>query len=219
MNHGWRIVGIAAAFLLVFVFGAILGISGTILYAHGRIETARAERGREQAEQRLREREQRMEQVRVNEALRRQVAQLQARLAAAQKRLPAPEQFGARLMERFVSQLHPTDEQRAKIQPMVNQTAEELRRLRRDTGHNTELALEKLEDQIATVLTPAQRDHFNDLIQRWREAFQRFNRMQQERQVEQRLREQQQRQQEQLRQQELKGSSPSAPAPAPAPTS
>ena len=93
-------------------------------------------------------------------------------------------------MQRFINQLHPTPAQREQIRPLVDQAAESLRRLRADTAHTTEVTLEHLEDQISAVLQPAQRDRFNELIARWREAFQRFNQEQQRRQAEQRLQEQ-----------------------------
>ena len=86
-------------------------------------------------------------------------------------------------MQRFVNQIRPTADQREKIRPMVNDAAESLRRLRRDTTHSTELILQNLEDQISVVLAPAQRDHFNDMIQRNREALQQYNQQLQQRQA------------------------------------
>ena len=134
-----------------------------------------------------------------------------------QRRPPAPEQFGPQLMQRFTNQIRPplTPDERATIRPLVNQTAEDLRRLRRDTTNKTEEMLEHLQDQISAVLTPAQRDRFGDMIQRWRDAFQKYNAEQQQRQAEQRL--QEQRRQKQLQQPAPAGSPPPPPPPPAAP--
>jgi Asp-tRNA(Asn)/Glu-tRNA(Gln) amidotransferase A subunit family amidase len=132
-------------------------------------------------------------------------------------------------MQRFVNQIKPapTPEERDQIRPLVNQAAEDLRRLRQETAHSTEKTLEHLEDQIAAILTPAQRDRFSDLIQHWRDDFQKYNSDQQQRQAQQRLleqqmqqrRQQQQKQQLMQQQQQMEAplGSPSPPAPAAAP--
>ncbi len=78
-------------------------------------------------------------------------------------------------MQRFINQIQPTPEQREKIRPLVDQAAEDLRRLRLDTAHSTEVTLEQLQDQIAALLTPEQRERFNEMIQRSRDRFQRYN--------------------------------------------
>ncbi len=94
-------------------------------------------------------------------------------------------------MQRFLNQIMPTPEQREKIRPLVYQAAEDLRRLRRDTAHSTELILERLQDQIVPLLTPEQRDRVDEMIQKSRNAFKRYNFEQQLRQAAQRRQQEQ----------------------------
>ena len=92
-----------------------------------------------------------------------------------------PEQFGAQLMRRWMNanQLALTPEQKQRIRPIIFDTAESLGRLRRDTGHSAELMIEHMQDEIAALLTPEQRDRFNVMIERQRERVQKFNQQQQ----------------------------------------
>ncbi len=179
MNQAFRVAVVVVAFVGIFLAGAI---TGGVVTAHFVLQ-----------------RQMRLEQAR--DRLIQTVATLRVQLQKQQasppqgprpiiRRLPSPGQFGPQLMQRFVNQIQPTPEERQRIQPLVDQTAETLRRLRRDTVYRTEVALEHLEDQIAAVLNPDQRNRFDEMVQRWRDAFQRFNYLQQQRQAEQRLLEQ-----------------------------
>ena len=106
-----------------------------------------------------------------------------------------PEDFGVQIMNRWLrfNQLDLTPEQRQQIRPIVNETAESLRRLRQENLHSGELVLEKMQDQVTAVLTPAQRTKFENLINQQRQRMQQFNRQQQLRAAQQ-----QQMQQEQM---------------------
>jgi hypothetical protein len=193
MNQAFRVVIVALAFTGIFLAGAITGGVLTGRFIERRRAPFEAERRAEI--ERLQDQlgSLRQQQLAAERAqAMRAVAQAQARQQGrtGQRWLPSPEQFGPQLMQRFINQLHPTPAQREQIRPLVDQAAESLRRLRADTAHTTEVTLEHLEDQISAVLQPAQRDRFNELIARWREAFQRFNQEQQRRQAEQRLQEQ-----------------------------
>jgi Spy/CpxP family protein refolding chaperone len=95
---------------------------------------------------------------------------------------PRPEQFGPQLLRRwaFSRQLGLTQEQRQKIRPLILDTAEQLRRLRRDAWHNGELIIEHMQDEVAAVLTPDQRLRFDELIQAQRARMDAYARAQQQ---------------------------------------
>ena len=98
-----------------------------------------------------------------------------------------PENFGTALLQRWVrfNQLNLTPEQRQKIRPIVSDTAEDLRRLRRENSHSEELIIEHMQDEIAALLNPTQRNTFNDLIDRQRKAIQQYFQDQQRRAAQQ----------------------------------
>ena len=176
MNNPLKVILAVFAFAGIFLSGGIVGGVVTARFARHKFEryredTAQRERDSAQATQRLVEQMQKQEQ----EAIERAKAPSRPRFP------PRPEQFGAQLMRRFSEQLDLTPEQRAKVQPMVDASAENLRRLRRDTAHTAELQIEQLEDQVAAVLTPEQRARFTELIRTQRERLQRFYREQQAR--------------------------------------
>lgn len=110
-----------------------------------------------------------------------------------------PEQFDAQLMHRWMNarQLALTPEQKQRIRPIVFEAAESLRRLRRETLHSGSLIIEHMQDEIAALLNPEQRDRFNTMIQVQRERVQRFNQEQQRRAQEQQWRAQEQQRQPQ----------------------
>ena len=87
-----------------------------------------------------------------------------------------PENFGAQLMRRWVqaNRLGLSPAQQDAIRPVVNDTAEALRRLQRDNQHRAQLLIEQMQDQVAAQLTAAQRDTFNELILAQRERMRRF---------------------------------------------
>lgn len=87
---------------------------------------------------------------------------------------PAPPQIGLQLFRRITDQLDLTPEQKEKIRPIEVRTSEDLRRLRRDVQHNTELLIEKSQDEIAAILTPEQRAKFEELVARGRERVKKF---------------------------------------------
>jgi Spy/CpxP family protein refolding chaperone len=101
-----------------------------------------------------------------------------------------PAQFGWQLMRRWVAsnQLDLTAEQKAKIRPIVFETAESLRRLRRDTLYSEQVALEHMQDQISALLTPEQRAKFAEMIEVQRTRMRRYIQQQQWRSEEQQRR-------------------------------
>jgi len=87
----------------------------------------------------------------------------------------------------FIKQLDLTDAQRARIQPIVRRTVGQLARERREVQLSTALTIERMQDEIADVLTPEQRARFEDLIAKQRERLQEFRKAQQQQQAEDKL--------------------------------
>ncbi len=104
-----------------------------------------------------------------------------ARPALLRREPPAPEQFSVQLMRRWVQsdKLALTAEQREKVRPIVLETAESLRRLRRDALHSGQLEIERMQDQVAAILTPEQKARFEELIQAARDRMRRYIQQQQ----------------------------------------
>jgi Spy/CpxP family protein refolding chaperone len=84
------------------------------------------------------------------------------------------QQFGPQLMRSFANQLDLSKEQRARIMPIVRRTAGQLARDRREIQLTSALAIEKMQDEIAEILTPEQRVKFEDLIRQQRARLQQF---------------------------------------------
>jgi Spy/CpxP family protein refolding chaperone len=82
--------------------------------------------------------------------------------------------IGPQLMRSFISQLDLTQEQRSRIVPIVRRTVTQLQRERREVQLSSALAIEKMQDDIAEVLTPEQRSKFEDLISQQRARLQQF---------------------------------------------
>lgn len=77
--------------------------------------------------------------------------------------------LGPQLFRQFTEQLNLTDEQREKIKPIELRVSEELRRSRREIQHNTQVTLDKMQDEISAILTPEQRTKFEERIAEGRE--------------------------------------------------
>ena len=90
------------------------------------------------------------------------------------------QQINPQLMRSFINRLDLTKEQRATIIPIVKRTMGQLQRERREVQLSTALAIEKMQDDIAEVLTPEQRAKFEDLISAQRTRLQQFRQQQQQ---------------------------------------
>jgi Spy/CpxP family protein refolding chaperone len=82
------------------------------------------------------------------------------------------QQFGPQLMKSFANQLDLTDDQHARIGAIVRSTASQLGHERREVQLTSALAIEKMQDQIADILTPSQRAKFEMLIAQQRARLQ-----------------------------------------------
>ena len=87
-----------------------------------------------------------------------------------------PEQIGARMKERLRTELNLTPEQVAKISPIIDKTAVQLREIRRETGRRVHETIAEAHRQMAANLTDEQRQKLQQIEERhrhWRHR--RFN--------------------------------------------
>lgn len=68
------------------------------------------------------------------------------------------ESFGPSQMRRFAAGLELTPEQQAKIQPILSETADELRKLRKESYRSGATLIAAMEARMAELLTPEQRE-------------------------------------------------------------
>ncbi len=66
--------------------------------------------------------------------------------------------FGPTQMQRFAGALDLTPEQQAKLQPILNETADALRKLRRESFRSGAALIADMEARMAELLTPEQRE-------------------------------------------------------------
>jgi Spy/CpxP family protein refolding chaperone len=79
-----------------------------------------------------------------------------------------PELIGARMKERLRAELNLTPEQVAKISPIIDQTAVQLREIRRDTARRVHETIADAHRQMAVNLTDEQRQKLQQIEERHR---------------------------------------------------
>ena len=79
-----------------------------------------------------------------------------------------PERIGTRMKERLRAELNLTPEQLAKISPIVDKTAVQLRDIRRDTGRRVREVLTDAHQQMSPTLTDEQRQKLQQIENRHR---------------------------------------------------
>jgi Spy/CpxP family protein refolding chaperone len=79
-----------------------------------------------------------------------------------------PEQIGARMKERLRTELNLTPEQVAKISPMIDKTALQLREIRRETARHVHETIAEAHRQMAVNLTDEQRQKLQQIEERHR---------------------------------------------------
>ena len=82
-----------------------------------------------------------------------------------------PEQIGARMKERLRTELNLTPEQLAKISPIIDKTAVQLREIRRETAGRVHVTIAEAHRQMAANLTDEQRQKLQQIEERhhrWR---------------------------------------------------
>jgi len=85
--------------------------------------------------------------------------------------LHRPERIGARMKEGLRTELNLTPEQVAKISPIIDKTASQLRDIRRDTGQRVHQIIVEAHRQMAANLTDEQRQKLQqreEQHRRWR---------------------------------------------------
>lgn len=87
------------------------------------------------------------------------------------RRPPNPEAFNNAQMRRLTEGLDLTAEQREKLQPILTQAGEELRKLRRDSYRASTAAIANMENRILELLTPEQKERFKAMQAEQRERF------------------------------------------------
>jgi len=84
--------------------------------------------------------------------------------------------FGPQLMRNLENRLELTADQKARIAPIVERTATELSQNRREVQQRSAAAIERMQGDVAPILTPEQLVKFDDLIAKQRARFQQFRR-------------------------------------------
>jgi len=79
-----------------------------------------------------------------------------------------PEQIGAHMKERLRAELNLTPEQAAKISPIIDKTATQLRDIRRDTARHVHETIAETHRQMAANLTDEQRQKLQQIEERHR---------------------------------------------------
>ena len=80
-----------------------------------------------------------------------------------------PPGFAAQAMKsRLRWQLHLTDEQMAKISPIIEKTGAQLEEIRGDTGKRVRETIAQAHREIAPILTPEQKERLQQMEQRQR---------------------------------------------------
>jgi len=79
-----------------------------------------------------------------------------------------PEQIGARMKERLRTELNLTPEQVAKISPIIDKTAVQLRDIQRETGRRVHETMAETHRQMAANLTDEQRQKLQQIQERHR---------------------------------------------------
>jgi Spy/CpxP family protein refolding chaperone len=79
-----------------------------------------------------------------------------------------PERIGAQMKERLRTELNLTPEQVAKISPIIDKTAVQLREIRRETGRRVHEVLADAHQQMAATLTDEQRQKLQQIEERHR---------------------------------------------------
>jgi Spy/CpxP family protein refolding chaperone len=79
-----------------------------------------------------------------------------------------PEQIGAHMKERLRAELKLTPEQVTKISPIIDNTAIQLREIRRDTARRVHETISKAHQDMAANLTDEQRQKLHQIEERHR---------------------------------------------------
>lgn len=89
-------------------------------------------------------------------------------------RTPTPiDQFSPQIMKRFSTRLDLTAEQKDKLWPIIRRAGEDLRKLRQSGDREAIAVAERMHEQVAEILTPAQQGKLEQMKRDMRERWQR----------------------------------------------
>ncbi len=83
----------------------------------------------------------------------------------AGKDTPPPGRIFPQVMRQFTQRLNPTPEQQKAIRPIVGRAAEDLQRMQREHLTDTTRTTERMYEDVAAILTPAQRSKLEQMRQ------------------------------------------------------
>ena len=89
-------------------------------------------------------------------------------------RPPSPEQWGPARLKKLSERLSLTPEQEEKIRPIMKRDMDDLGRVRTSSFAEGKRIFERMEHDIAEVLTPEQREKFEQMNREMREHVQKF---------------------------------------------
>jgi len=87
----------------------------------------------------------------------------------------SPEQWGPARLKKISERLNLTSEQQEKLRPIIRRDMEDLGRIRASSFAEGKRIFERMEHDIAEVLTPEQREKFEQMNREMRERMQKFN--------------------------------------------
>ena len=87
---------------------------------------------------------------------------------------PSQEQWGQARLKKISERLGLTTEQEEKLRPIMRREMEELGRIRIKCLADSKLIFERMEHDIAELLTPEQREKFEQMNREMREQWQKF---------------------------------------------
>src|SRR5690242_15512388 len=78
-------------------------------------------------------------------------------------RPPQPRDLAFHMLDRLQTGLHLTDEQKAKIKPIIEATGTDMETIHRETAARVHQRISQTNEQISALLTPEQKVEFNKM--------------------------------------------------------
>ena len=90
-------------------------------------------------------------------------------------RPPQPRELAFHMLDRLQSGLHLTDEQKAKIKPIIEATGTDMETIRRETAARVHQRIGQTNEQISALLTPDQKIEFNKMEEEHRKRMREYH--------------------------------------------
>jgi Spy/CpxP family protein refolding chaperone len=91
-------------------------------------------------------------------------------------RPPQPRELAYHMLDRLQGGLHLTDEQTAKIKPIIEATGADMETIRRETAARVHQRISQTNEQISALLTPEQKVQFIKMEEEHRRRMQEYHR-------------------------------------------